>query len=83
MRACVNRTAVAGVIVTVAAGLAVGGCASSSSTKSTVANCSNVMAIKLATGKVLWTHDYDRPHGTAGPRLRTGPSATGPREQAA
>jgi outer membrane protein assembly factor BamB len=39
MRICVNRTAVAGVILTVAAGLAAGGCASSSA-KATVTNCS-------------------------------------------
>ena len=24
---------------------------------------SNVMAIRLATGKVLWTHDYSSPNG--------------------
>jgi alcohol dehydrogenase (cytochrome c) len=40
MRLRVNRTAAACVIVTVAAGLAVGGCASSSSAKSSVADCS-------------------------------------------
>jgi outer membrane protein assembly factor BamB len=39
MRICVNRTAVAGVILTVAAGLAVGGCASSSA-KPGAADCS-------------------------------------------
>ena len=29
---------------------------------------SNVMAISLATGKVLWTHDYNSPDG--GPERR-------------
>jgi alcohol dehydrogenase (cytochrome c) len=44
MRVCVNRTAVACGIVTVAAGLAVGGCASSSSATSSVADCSGQQA---------------------------------------
>jgi outer membrane protein assembly factor BamB len=44
MRVRVNRIAVARVIVTVAAGLAVGGCTGSSSAKSSVADCSGQQA---------------------------------------
>jgi outer membrane protein assembly factor BamB len=44
MRVCANRTAIACVIVTVAAGLAVGGCGSSGSATSSVADCSGQQA---------------------------------------
>jgi outer membrane protein assembly factor BamB len=44
MRVCVNRATVAGVIVTVAAGLAAGGCASSSA-KPSAASCSGQHAV--------------------------------------
>ena len=59
MRVCVNRTAVAGVIVAVAAGLAAGGCASSSSANPGVANCSGQHA---AAGQAA-----SAPGGSAGP----------------